>query len=166
MLGYKDQSELIRKNMHALIHHTRADGSPYPTEESKVYIAFREGEGTHVDDEVLWRADGSSFPAEYWSYPIRRDGNVIGSVVTFLDTTERVALEDQLRSSQKMEAVRNLDSELAQDFNDLLTVINSYSNSCLTHIKPEDPLHQDLCEIKEAGDRAAALIDQFLAPAR
>jgi len=166
MLGYQDQSELLRKNMHALMHHTRADGALYLTEECKIYKAFREGKGTHVNDEVLWRADGSSFPAEYWSYPIRRDGNVIGSVVTFLDTTERVALEEQLRMSQKMEAVRKLDGELAQNFSDLLTVINSYSDSCLTHVKPEDPLHQDLCEIKEAGDRAAELIGQFLTPAR
>ena len=166
MLGYQDQSELLRKNMHALMHHTRADGTPYPTEECRVYKAFREGKGTHIDDEVLWRADGSSFPAEYWSYPIRRDGNVIGSVMTFLDTTERVALEEQLRMSQRMETVGTLDVELAQDFNDLLTVINSYSDSCLTQVRPEDPLHRDLGEIKEASDRAAALICQLLPQAR
>ncbi|MCZ6677232.1 MAG: ATP-binding protein [Candidatus Poribacteria bacterium] len=162
MLGYQDQSELLRKNMHELMHHTRVDGTPYPTEECKIYRAFREGQGTHVEDEVLWRADGSSFPAEYWSYPIRRDGCVIGSVVTFLDTTERAALEEQLRMSQKMEAVGTLAGGLAHDFNNLLTVINGYSDSCLTTLRPEDPLHHDLNEIKEAGDRAAALIGQLL----
>lgn len=162
MLGYQNSSELIRKNMHELMHHTRRDGTPYPTAECKIYKAFREGEGTHVDDEVLWRADGSSFPAEYWSYPIRRNGNVIGSVVTFLDTTERAALEEQLRMSQKMEAVGTLAGGLAHDFNNLLTVITGYSDSCLTSLRPEDPLHHDLNEIKEAGDRAAALIGQLL----
>jgi len=50
---------------------------------------------------VLWRADGSNFPAEYWSYPIRRDGEIVGAVVTFLDITERRRLEAQFRQSQQ-----------------------------------------------------------------
>ncbi|MCX6701124.1 MAG: hypothetical protein NTV68_14615, partial [Methanomicrobiales archaeon] len=50
-------------------------------------------EATHVDDEVLWRSDGTSFSAEYWSYPQLHDGRVVGSVVTFLDSTERKELE-------------------------------------------------------------------------
>ena len=50
-----------------------------------------------MDDEVLWRSDGSSFPAEYWSYPQRHDGVAVGAVVTFLDTTERKLAEDALR---------------------------------------------------------------------
>ena len=52
---------------------------------------MRHREQAHVDDEVLWRADGTSFPAEYWSHPIVRNDEVIGAVVTFLDITERRA---------------------------------------------------------------------------
>ncbi|MCP4994218.1 MAG: GAF domain-containing protein, partial [Gammaproteobacteria bacterium] len=52
MLGYEDESQLLGRNMHGLIHHTRIDGTPYPKEECCIYQAFREGKGTHVDDEV------------------------------------------------------------------------------------------------------------------
>jgi PAS domain S-box-containing protein len=101
LLGYNDTSQFIGRNMHALIHHTRADGTSYPMDECRIYQGFRRGEPSHIQDEVLWRAEGSSFPAEYWSYPIRRGGEVVGSVVTFLDITERRQLETQFRKAQQ-----------------------------------------------------------------
>ena len=58
ILRYKEASQLIGENMHDLIHHTKQDGTPYPIEECRIYQAFREGKGTHVEDEVLWRKDG------------------------------------------------------------------------------------------------------------
>jgi len=51
-LRYERVDELLGKNMHELIHHTRADGTPMPVEECRIFRAFRAGEGTHVDDEV------------------------------------------------------------------------------------------------------------------
>ena len=101
LLGYADPSLLLGRNMHALVHHTRKDGTPYPVEECRIFRSFRQNQGSHVADEVLWRADGSSFPAEYWSHPICRDGQVVGSVVTFLDITDRRQLEDQFRRAQQ-----------------------------------------------------------------
>jgi two-component system cell cycle sensor histidine kinase/response regulator CckA len=100
MLGYNNPSDLLGKQMHWLMHHTRADGKRYPIEECKIYMGFREGRGAHSDDEVLWKKDGSSFPAEYWSYPMFRDGKPIGSVVTFLDIAERKRAEEALRRSE------------------------------------------------------------------
>jgi formate hydrogenlyase transcriptional activator len=52
ILGYDDPAELIGKNMHALEHHTRKDGTPYPLEECPIYIGFQKGESGHRDDEV------------------------------------------------------------------------------------------------------------------
>ena len=89
MLGYSGEEEIIGQNMHNLIHHTNNDGSACAAEECRIYKAFRDGSGTHVDDEMLWRKDGSGFPAEYWSYPITRDEKIIGSVVTFIDISKR-----------------------------------------------------------------------------
>jgi len=96
-LGYKDSSDLLGKNMHHVIHHSRADGSTYPVEECRVFEAFRTGSETHVDDEVVWRSDASCLPVEYWSHPVKHEGKIVGCVVTFVDITERKAAQEALR---------------------------------------------------------------------
>jgi PAS domain S-box-containing protein len=100
LLGYSHESELLGMDMHALMHHTRPDGRPCLKEECTIYLAFRNGKGTHVTDEVLWCADGTNFPAEYWSYPVRQDNRIVGSVVTFFDITQRTESEQALRRSE------------------------------------------------------------------
>ena len=163
LLGYAEPHQLLGKNMHVMIHHTRADGTPYPQEECRIYQAIRQGEGSHVEDEVLWRADGSSFPAEYWSYPIRHEERIVGSVVTFLDITERRRLEEQFRQAQKMEAVGQLAGGVAQDFNNLLQVIMGYGELLLGTLRPDDPSRELVGEMTRAGERAAGLMRQLLA---
>jgi formate hydrogenlyase transcriptional activator len=101
ILGYDDPAELIGKNMHALEHHTRKDGTPYPLEECPIYVGFQKGESVHRDDEVFWRRDGTSFPAEYWSHPVVREGRTLGAVITFIDITERKQAEAALRKSEE-----------------------------------------------------------------
>jgi PAS domain S-box-containing protein len=98
LLGYDGDADLLGRNMHELVHHTLPNGDPYPMTECRIYKAFREGSGVHVDSEIMWRADGTSFPAEYWSYPMERDGELIGSVLTFVDITDRKLLETRLRN--------------------------------------------------------------------
>ena len=97
MLGYAGPEQLLGKNMHSLIHHSHADGSCYVLSDCRIYRAFKKEEECHVDDEVLWRADGTSFRAEYWSYPVRKGGKIVGAVVTFLDITERRQAEEERR---------------------------------------------------------------------
>ncbi len=100
MTGYTSAEQLLGRNMHDLIHHSHADGKHFPVEDCHIFRAFNEGTGTHVDDEVLWRADGTSFPAEYWSFPQRRRGQVVGAVVTFTDISERLQIEKKLRERE------------------------------------------------------------------
>ena len=89
MLGYDSSSELIGKNMHQLIHHHREDGSDYPQEECCILKAHQEGSNVHKSEEVFWRKDGSNFSVEYWSDLLYRHGEITGSVVSFIDITER-----------------------------------------------------------------------------
>jgi PAS domain S-box-containing protein len=96
LLGYQP-AEVLGKNMHTLIHYQHADGSPYPEEECPIFRAFRLGQGVRVADEMLWRKDGTAFPAAYSSYPIAERGTTRGAVVAFTDSTERKQLEAALR---------------------------------------------------------------------
>ena len=100
LLGFDSDSDLLGQNMHQLIHHTRPDGSAYPVEACRIYQAFREERGTHVGDEIVWRADGTSFPAEYWSHPMHHHDELVGAVVTFVDISERKQAEEDLRRSE------------------------------------------------------------------
>jgi PAS domain S-box-containing protein len=101
LLGYSRAEDVLGKDFHQLIHHSYRDGSPYPVENCRIYRAFRNGSGTHVDDEVIWRADGLYFPAECWSYPIHRGGKIAGYVVAFVDISERKAAEKAIREAHE-----------------------------------------------------------------
>ena len=108
MLGYADAQSVIGKSMHELCHHARADGRAYPVGECPIYQSFRKGEGVHTDDEVMWRADGTSFPAESWSHPVIDDGKVVGSVVAFLDITTRKRAEEELVTAKELAEAANV----------------------------------------------------------
>ncbi|MCI4625866.1 MAG: EAL domain-containing protein [Candidatus Magnetoovum sp. WYHC-5] len=90
--------DLVGKAQHDIIHHTKLDGSRYPMSDCPIYNALKDGKVRHVDDEVFWKKDGSSFPVEYITTPMRDEmGNIVGSVVVFKDITERKQLEQRLR---------------------------------------------------------------------
>jgi formate hydrogenlyase transcriptional activator len=101
LLGYDEPVELLGQNMHALEHHTRKDGSPFPIDDCPIFIGFNENRGVHVDDDIFWRKDGTSFPVEYWSHPMVRDGKTVGAVITFFDISERKEAEEALRKSEQ-----------------------------------------------------------------
>jgi two-component system cell cycle sensor histidine kinase/response regulator CckA len=82
------------------------------------------------------------------------------------DITERKTLAEQLRQSQKLEAIGMLAGGIAHDFNNLLTAITGYSDLTLWRLREEDPLHRNISEVKKAAERAAALTRQLLAFSR
>jgi len=100
ILGY-EAAECLGKDLHSLVHHTRADGSPYPAEECPIAQSSLAGVGRRVDRELLWRKDGSSIPVEYSSQPIWIEGRREGTVVTFKDISERLRAEQALRESEE-----------------------------------------------------------------
>ena len=100
ILGYESSEQLVGKNMHVLIHHSQADGRSMDEENCLIHRSFQHGHRVHVDDEVFWRADGTCFPAEYWSNPILIEGKIEGSVITFFDITERKLSENRLMEAR------------------------------------------------------------------
>jgi PAS domain S-box-containing protein len=101
LLGYQAPEDLLGKNMHAVVHHTLADGTSCPEESSQIYTAVREGEASHVEEALQWRADGTSFLATYWSFPMHKAGILVGAVVSFLDISEQRRSEQALRESEE-----------------------------------------------------------------
>ena len=127
MLG-ADAGDLVGKDVHALSHrHLKVDGSAYPLEKCPIYRAFVDGAASTSRDEVFWKADGSSFPVEYSSYPIVDKGLKRGAVVAFSDITDRRRMEDELKdANEKLRTWiadlerRNHEANLLNDMGDLL----------------------------------------------
>jgi diguanylate cyclase (GGDEF)-like protein/PAS domain S-box-containing protein len=108
ILGVHSPDFLLGKNMHRLIHHSWPDGSPMSVADCQIYRAFTQGRPMHEDKEVLWRIDGTSFPAEYWSYPQIVENEVRGAVVTFVDITERRKAEKKIRHMATHDSLTDL----------------------------------------------------------
>ena len=99
MIGW-ELKDLAGKSQHAILHHSKLDGSPYEVKECPIYAAFKDGKTYTVDDEVFWRKDGTSFPVEYTSTPIKDENDqLMGAVVVFKDITERKKAEQALKES-------------------------------------------------------------------
>jgi formate hydrogenlyase transcriptional activator len=147
MLRYADPGELLGKNMHAMEHHTRKDGTPYPIEECPIYVGFQKGENVHRDDEIFWRRDGASFPVEYWSHLVVREGKTLGAVITFIDITERKRVEAALRKSEERNRsllqinnaiITNLTQQaLLHSISETLHSVISFDRCAITLYQPE-----------------------------
>ncbi len=169
LLGYKHPDELLGKNMHWLIHGKYPDGTYFPVEECRIFRAFHRGKGSHVDDEVLWRADGSSFPAEYWSYPQHSDNVILGAVVTFLDITERKNFENQMKFKEQellqfSEALATANKKLKllssitrHDINNQLMVLMGFL-SILKKKQQDDKSEIYFRKIETAAERISTMV--------
>jgi PAS domain S-box-containing protein len=162
LTGYETKEDVLGGNIHELIHHTRADGTKYPMEESEIYKSYCIGEGLHVDDEVIWRADGSSFYAEYWCHSVLRGEEVLGAVVTFIDITERKQAEAKVKvlAEELGRSNRELENFAAVASHDLQSPILSVMSSLnLFERQNRGRMDKESEEyIKGAKDRASNML--------
>jgi len=131
VLGYAPD-ELIGRDMHAVLHHSLADGSPYPVEACPILRALRTGHACRIDSEVFWRRDGTSFPVEFSSGPIVGEHGLEGAVVAFEDITARRRNEAALQASE--ERIRLIietaqDAFVATDPDGLITAWNAQAEA-------------------------------------
>ena len=141
-------------------------GEPYPSTACASRKVFCTGSRIHAEREFFWQKNGKGFLVEYWAYPLMAGGKVQGAVCTFIDITERMTLEQQLRQSQKMEAIGVLAGGVSHDFNNILTAIIGYGNIIQRKMSKEDPLRAHLDQILTAANRAAGLTRSLLAFSR
>ena len=142
----------------------------HPDDRQQVMAAIEKAMQQRTDSNLLYRTvwpDGSI----HWISGVGRafydaDGNPIRAAGIALDVTERRALEEQYRQSQKMEAVGQLAGGVAHDFNNLLTVIQSYGSILRDEMKPNSEAAHNIAEVLSAADRAAALTRRLLAFSR
>jgi two-component system cell cycle sensor histidine kinase/response regulator CckA len=124
--------------------------------------------GRVTGEEVMWQ------PRSGDAIRVRLSGSIVDVTTTgppifeviVEDITEPHRLHEQLRQAQKMEAIGHLAGGIAHDFNNLLTAILGYSELLTEQIGPDKPIGQDLREIMNAAQRAAALTQQLLAFSR
>jgi len=161
MLGYK-QEEMLGRNMHQLIHHTRADGTPYAAADSPIRKSLTNFATVRISNEIFWRKDGTCFPVEYVARPQidsqSADSNglkTLGVVVAFTDTTERRALD-----RMKDEFISTVSHELRTPLTSLRGALGLLAGGALTN-RPEKT--QQMLEIAISNsDRLVRLVNDIL----
>ncbi|MBK4736528.1 hybrid sensor histidine kinase/response regulator [Noviherbaspirillum pedocola] len=191
MLGYAQPTDVLGRDLHAVLRHSRPDGNPDDGLDASIRRAAEAGESLIADDECFYRVDGSSFPVEYRVHPVRRHGALQGALCTFTDiaarrqhldalrdlneTLEQRVVEEigrradaeaALRQAQKMEAIGQLTGGVAHDFNNVLQVIGGNLQLLQSHLAGDTAAQKRLDTAVAAVLRGAKLSSQLLAFAR
>lgn len=168
-----DEADILGKNVHALIHHSRADGLTNLLQDCKICNIDYQGLVVHSDEQVFWRLDNTSFAVECWSHPIIDNDKLVGSVITFIDIEHRrrqleqeAYLHDQLRHSQKMEAIGTFSIGIAHDFNNILNGLKGCVELALDSEGNEQERQSYLNDALKSTDSGAELVGQILSYSR
>jgi PAS domain S-box-containing protein len=165
--------EIIGKNQHEMLHHTRADGSLFPACECPVYATFRDSNPRFVRDDIFWKKDGNSFPVEYASSPLKDDkGATVGSVVVFRDVSDRKRAEEQVRQHQnelahmaRLNTMGEMASGIAHEINQPLTAIATNAHACIrmldSGLEQREKISDAIEKISTQAERAGEIIRQL-----
>lgn len=124
-LGW-EEDELLGRSCHETIHHTLDDGSEYPREFCPVYAALEDGSSHHVDGDIFWRKDGTSFSVDYIACSTRNEQNEInGAVLTFRNLTEMRLQEAKRIHGMKLESIGELSAGIAHEINTPMQFVGS-----------------------------------------
>ena len=146
MLGW-ESGELIGKRAHATMHHSKAGGAPYPQDECPIYASLRDSNPRRISDEVFWRKDGTSFPVEYVTTPLRDENHeIIGAVLVFSDITESKRAQQELHHAKeaaeaanraKRQFLANMSHEIRTPMNGVMGITELLLDTMLTQEQRE-----------------------------
>lgn len=162
--------ELIGRNQHEVLHHTCGDGTPYPADKCPVYQTFRDNKPRFVEDDMFWKKDGTPFPVEYSSTPIRNEkGETMGSVVVFRDISARKQAEEVSRRHQaelahvaRLSTMGEMASGIAHELNQPLTAIATNAHACIRMLESGKAQREQCADVMERigaqAERAGEII--------
>ncbi len=155
ILGYR-ASDLGGRELHPLIHHSRADGTPFPYEESPIADTLRSGRKHRVRGQVLWAKDGRAVPVDLTTAPVRDGDQLVGAVMTFTDRRPYDALA--ARHAQLMAV---LDESLRGPLDQLRAELGTLADDPAGQLWPE--ANQILHHLAAGYARMTTLVDNVLA---
>ena len=166
MLGYA-ADQVIGRPVHALLHHSKADGSQYPDEDCPSLAALRLGQTVRVNDEVYWHADGHAVPVMYATHPIIQDGEIVGSVTSFVDVTLQraaaAAREQALLAAEDLAHTKN--AFLANMSHEIRTPLNGvlgFARIGIKHYQDGERVLDVLQKIVASGERLTSVVNNIL----
>ncbi|TVO74927.1 MAG: PhnD/SsuA/transferrin family substrate-binding protein [Sedimenticola selenatireducens] len=156
--------ELLGKNQHQILHHTRADGTPHPADQCPVYATCRDQIPRFVNDDVFWKKDGGSFPVEYSSTPIKNaQFKTVGSVVVFRDISDRKRIDEEARQHQddlahvaRLSTMGEMASGIAHEINQPLTAIATNAHACIRMLESNNGETERVIDVMERIGAQAA----------
>jgi len=153
-LGYS-VDELSGVDVHELIHHSHADGTPYSKSTSPILQALRRNESIRMRDEVFWRKDGTAIPVEYSANPLVEEGHISGMVIAFQNVSERRRLE-----RMKDEFISTVSHELRTPLTSMRASLGLIASGTLDK-RPEKQRHMIEMAISNS-DRLIRLVNDIL----
>jgi len=173
MTGWKAK-DIIGKNQHTVLHHTHKDGSHHFKEQCPVYQTFQDNQARFIADDIFWRKNGSSFPVEYSTTPIRNEkGLTIGSVVVFRDITARKQAETkraehqiQLNHVARLSTLGEISSSIAHELNQPLTAIATNARACVRLLESNNPATERCADVVEGIAKQAERAGDIIANIR
>jgi signal transduction histidine kinase/CheY-like chemotaxis protein len=131
-----------------------------------MYLTRADGTNHHIEGEMLWRKNGTSFPVEYTSMPIKKDGEVVGAVVAFKNITERLQMAQEILAAKEKaeDATRAKSDFLANMSHEIRTPMNAVIGMTHLALKTDLTLKQQdyLNKIQSSANNLLGIINDIL----
>jgi PAS domain S-box-containing protein len=158
MTGYQ-QEAINSEYIHNLIHHTNTKGERVSAKDCPIHQALHTGTSIHVQEDIFWKKDGTSFPVKYITNPIMENGNCVGTVITFKDISEKKKTEELLHNSDKLKAVGQLAAGIAHEIRNPLTSLKGFLQLTQTDADQKQEYYKIM---KEELNRIEIILSELL----